>query len=224
MLKILYEDNHLIAVYKPAGVLSQGDKSRDVPIIDQVKEYIKNKYNKPGDVFLGLAHRLDRPVSGLILLARTSKALSRCNQLFKDRNIEKTYFAIVEEKPSNPKGSLVHYIKKDTVKNKARLFDKEKDGAKKALLEYTLISTSKSSHLIEVKPKTGRPHQIRAQLASMGCVIKNDVKYGAKSSNNPKQIYLHAKSLSFEHPVKRIPLFIECPLPNDLEWKKYSYV
>jgi 23S rRNA pseudouridine1911/1915/1917 synthase len=200
-LEVLYEDNHLIAVNKPAGALSQGDKTGDSPLLEEVREYIRHKYKKPGNVFVGLIHRLDRPVSGVLLLARTSKALARMNKQFAEKETQKTYWALVEKAPPNESGPLTDYLVKDAKKNKSFVTGKENKNAKKAVLEYRLLLTLDRYFLLEVKPHTGRPHQIRVQLANMGCIIKGDLKYGAARSNPDGSISLHARSLEFNYPV-----------------------
>ena len=214
---VLYEDNHLLAVNKPAGLLVQGDQTGDACLIDHAKQYLKVKYKKPGNVFVGLVHRLDRPVSGVVLLAKTSKALTRMNQLFSQHRLEKRYWALTAQRPVKESGHLVHWLKKDPAKNRTAVYKKEKSGTKKSELEYNLVMSKGKKNLLEVNPKTGRPHQIRAQLSAIGCPILGDVKYGSKvpASNS---IALHAKSLKFIHPVKKEPLNIEAPLPENELW------
>jgi 23S rRNA pseudouridine1911/1915/1917 synthase len=214
---IVYEDNHLIAVSKPAGVLVQADRTGDQALSESVKEYIKKKYKKPGDVFLGTIHRLDRPVSGLVVFAKTSKALSRMNALFRDKEIQKTYFALCDRKPKKLAQKLVHWLTKDNYKNLARAHEKEVKESKRAELEYQYISSANHKNLLRVQPKTGRPHQIRVQLAKMGCPIHGDLKYGADRGRDTF-IYLHAYSLAFIHPVKKEKLTLYCPLPNEVNW------
>jgi len=214
---IVYEDNHLIAVFKPSGVLVQSDRTGDPALNDSVKAYIKKKYKKPGDVYLGTIHRLDRPVSGLVIFAKTSKALSRMNALFRDKEIRKTYFALCDRKPKKLAQTLVHWLTKDNYKNIARAHDKEVKQSKKAELEYQYISTANHKHLLRVQPKTGRPHQIRVQLAKMGCPIHGDLKYGSERGRDTF-IYLHAYSLEFIHPVKKEKLTLHCPFPDDVNW------
>jgi 23S rRNA pseudouridine1911/1915/1917 synthase len=216
---ILFEDNHLLIVNKEAGMLVQGDKTGDVTLADEGKLYIKKKYKKPGEVFLGIVHRLDRPVSGVIVLARTSKALERMNKLFQDRAVEKTYWAISKRKPPQLEGELVHWLKKDNETNKVTAFNKEgKEGTQKAVLSYKLIGRIGEFSLLEVKPETGRPHQIRVQLAKLGCPIFGDLKYGGEKSENKSAIYLHSRDVSFVHPVKKEPLKITALLPRDQIW------
>lgn len=221
-LEILYEDNHLIAINKPAGVLSQGDKTGDKVLADYVREYIVKKYNKPGDAFLGVIHRLDRPVSGIVLLAKTSKALSRMNEQFKTREVQKTYWAVVEQKPDKIQDLLVHWLKKNEEKNKSQAFTKEVKGALRCELEYEYKLSSERYHLLEVKPRTGRHHQIRVQLSAVGCIIKGDLKYGAKRSNPDGSISLHARQLKFIHPVKKEEIIITAPVPNDIFWQFFE--
>ncbi len=221
-IDIIYEDNHLIAVNKHAGDLVQGDKTEDEPLVDLVKAYIKKKYDKPGDVYLGIIHRLDRPVGGIILFAKTSKALVRMNKQFADREIEKTYWAIVEKLPPQDEEVLVHYMKKNQEKNRSRAYDKEVKGSKRCELEYKLEGRSKNYYYVEVKPKTGRHHQIRVQLSHVGSVIKGDVKYGAKRTNRDGSIHLLARSLKFQHPVKKNWILLKAnPPKKDPLWQEF---
>lgn len=219
-LLVLYEDNHLIAVKKEPGSIVQSDKTGDETLAEEVKAYIKRKYKKPGDVFLGIVHRLDRPVGGVIVFARTSKALTRMNELFREKKISKTYWAIVEEKPPREDGQLVNWLKKNQEKNRSRAYDIEVKESKKAELTYRLMGRSKHYYYIEVHPKTGRHHQIRVQLAHLGCKIKGDVKYGAKRTNKDGSIHLFARSLSFIHPVKKEKLIIRSNPPMDPLWNE----
>lgn len=219
---VLYEDNHLIVINKPAGALVQGDKTGDLPISDDVKAYIKNKYNKPGDVFLGTVHRLDRPTSGLVLFARTSKALTRMNALFKSGDIQKTYWAITEKSPTTATGKLIDFLQKTERNNKSHVVSENAAGAKKAELDYALKGKGDRYSFIEINPMTGRHHQIRVQLSHMGCIIKGDLKYGAKRSNKDGSICLHARKLSFVHPVKKETVEIVAPVPNDNLWKAFE--
>lgn len=218
---VLYEDNHLIAVSKRAGILVQGDQTGDVPLLDLLKDYIKEKYDKPGEVFLGTVHRLDRPVSGLVLFARTSKALERMNELFRTRNVQKTYWAAVGKRPAAEQGTLTHWLLKNEGNNTVKAFAREKPGSQHAELDYTLINRQEDLYLLEVNPLTGRPHQIRVQLASMGCPIAGDVKYGYPKANDDGSILLHSRALSFVHPVKKELLRIEASLPDSGGWKRF---
>ncbi|QSE97563.1 RluA family pseudouridine synthase [Fulvivirga lutea] len=224
MIQPLYEDNHLIIVNKPAGALVQGDDTGDDPLGEEVKAYIKKKYKKPGDVFLGVIHRLDRPVSGAVIFARTSKGLERMNKLFRDREVEKTYWALTKQKPAELEGELVHWLKKDGAANKVTAFNKEGKGGQKAILNYRLIGHFAEYYLLEVKPQTGRPHQIRVQLAKIGCPIFGDVKYGGDKSNDQSAIYLHSREVSFVHPVKQEPVRVTAKTPNDQIWKLFDGV
>jgi 23S rRNA pseudouridine1911/1915/1917 synthase len=220
-LEVLYEDNHIIAVNKDTGELVQGDKTGDKTLADEVKEYIKRKYKKPGDVFLGIVHRIDRPTSGVVLFARTSKALTRLNQMFADKEIKKTYWAIVDARPPTESGRLVHWMKKNEEKNKSNVFDKCKGSAKEAIMNYKLIVSFTNYHLLEVDLETGRHHQIRGQLARIGCHIKGDLKYGAKRSNPDGGISLHSRAISFIHPVKKEPITITATPPEDNLWNEF---
>jgi len=216
MIEVLYEDNHLIAVNKKSGDIVQGDKTGDTPLSDFVKEYIKKKYNKPGEVFLGTIHRLDRPTSGIVLYARTSKALSRMNEQFRNKEVQKTYWAVVDNLPTNNFGTLEHYLQKNQKQNKSYV-TKNKSG-KHAVLDYKLLKKLDNFYLLEIKPQTGRHHQIRVQLANMGCIIKGDLKYGAKRSNKDASIHLLAQKLEFIHPVKKENITIIAPAPKDSVW------
>lgn len=217
-LEILYEDNHLLAVNKPAGVLVQPDKKGAESLEQMLKAHIKDKYKKPGEVFLGVCHRIDRPVSGIVLFAKTSKALIRINEMFQKKEIRKTYWAVVADKPKVLSDTLTHYLKKDEKKNMSRAYDEEVKGSSKSSLDYYYISSSQTYHLLEINPHTGRHHQIRAQLSKMGCPIKGDVKYGSKRTNPDGSIHLHARKIEFEHPVKKEPVVIEAPAPNEVVW------
>ena len=219
--EVIYEDNHLLVVNKAPGILVQGDATGDVPLSELCKTYIKKKFNKPGEVFLGVVHRLDRPVSGVVVLARTSKALERMNALFREKETEKTYWAIVGHKPPHQKDVLVHWLLKDEKKNKTTAFSRERDGALRSELSYELIGNKGSNWLLQVNPVTGRPHQIRVQLASMGCVIKGDLKYGDDAANEDGSICLHARRLSFIHPVKKERISLEAPIPDTGLWKYF---
>lgn len=229
-LQVLFEDNHLIAVNKPAGILSQSDQTGDTTVMDWVKAYIKHRYEKPGAVFLGSIHRLDRPVSGVILFGRTSKGLARMNEMFRERKVQKTYWAIVTDQPDPINGSLKGYIFKDTEKNKSKLVPKADSnrhkGAKLAKLDYQLLGRVGANVLLEVKPETGRPHQIRVQLATqLNAPIRGDLKYGSRHRNEDGNINLHSRSLSFTHPVTKEPVKIVAPAPEyDQLWELFSEV
>lgn len=224
MLEVLYEDNHIIAINKKISDIVQPDKTGDESLADEVKAYIKKKYDKPGDVYLGVPHRIDRPVSGVVLFARTSKALTRLNKMFQehDEEISKTYWAIVGNLPPEDNATLTHYLLRDTEKNKSHAYEKEKKGSKQAILKYKLIGHSQRYYLLEVKLCTGRHHQIRCQLAKIGCPIKGDLKYGFPRSNENGGINLHAQEISFVHPVtkERITITAIPPL-NDTLWKTF---
>ena len=216
MIEVLYEDNHLIAVNKKSGDIVQGDKTGDTPLSDFVKEYIKKKYNKPGEVFLGTIHRLDRPTSGIVLYARTSKALSRMNEQFRNKEVQKTYLAVVDNIPPNNAGTLDNYLQKNQKQNKS--YVTKNSGGKHAVLDYKLLKKLDNFYLLEIKPQTGRHHQIRVQLANIGCIIKGDLKYGAKRSNKDASIHLLAQKLEFVHPVKKENITIIAPTPKDSVW------
>ncbi len=211
--EILFEDNHLLAVNKPAGLLVQGDDTGDRTLLDLAKDYIKEKYNKPGNVYIGLPHRLDRPVSGVVLLAKTSKALERLNKIFKTREVEKVYWALVENRPNEVEGRLTHYLVKNAKLNITRAYTTERSDSKFADLSYSLLREAGGKFLLEVKPVTGRPHQIRVQLASMGCSIVGDLKYGSPKPLKDASICLHARSLQLVHPVTKEPISIEANPP-----------
>lgn len=217
-LNVLFEDNHIIAVEKTAGMLVHGDETGDRTLQDHVKTYIKKKYNKPGDVFLGVIHRLDRPVSGVTIFARTSKALTRMNALIKDREITKEYLALVSKRPIEIKGLLTHYIVKDTKKNFSHIYDKMKNGAKKALLRYEMVGQISGYVLMRINLETGRPHQIRVQMKRIGCHIIGDVKYGYEFGNVDKSICLHCSKMSFIHPIKKDRITIKLKPPKNDFW------
>ncbi|MCX6312420.1 MAG: RluA family pseudouridine synthase [Bacteroidetes bacterium] len=222
MLNVIFEDNHLIAINKKSSDIVQGDKTGDIPLSEHVKRYLKEKYDKPGEVYCGVIHRLDRPVSGVVLFAKTDKALSRMNEMFRTREIKKTYWAIVGTKPEKDTGTLVHYLKKNEKTNKSHATKFEVAGSLKSETEYKLIASSDRYFLLEVEPHTGRHHQIRVQLASMGCIIKGDLKYGAPRSNKDASICLHARKLEFMHPVKKEPITIIADVPEDPLWKAFE--
>ena len=213
-MKVIYEDNHIIVVSKTASEIVQGDKTGDTPLSELVKHYLKEKYNKPGNVFIGVTHRLDRPVSGLVVFAKTSKALARLNEMFKNGDVHKTYWAIVKNCPQETEATLEHYLVRNEKQNKSYAYDKEKPGAKTAILDYKLIGRSERYFLLEIALKTGRHHQIRCQLAKMGCPIKGDLKYGAPRSNPDGSICLHARRVRFVHPVSKQEIDVEAPVPE----------
>ncbi len=218
MLRILFEDNHLIIVNKKPGDIVQGDKTGDKTLAEEVKEYIKIKYNKPGNVFLGITHRLDRPTSGIVIFAKTGKALSRINEMFKEGKIEKTYLAIVDKKPPKNKDTLTHYLIRNRKQNKSYASDFEKKDSKKAILSYNLIEKSERYHLLKIELHTGRHHQIRAQLAKINCKIKGDLKYGFQRSNQNGGIDLLAYKIEFIHPVKKEKISLTADFPDDILW------
>lgn len=221
-MTVLYEDNHIIIVNKVPSQLVQGDKTGDKPLSEMVKEYLKEKYNKPGNVFCGVTHRLDRPTSGVVVFAKTSKALSRLNKMFRDDEVEKVYWAIVQTRPANDKGTLTHFLVKNNKKNKSFAYNTKKRNTKEAILHYSLIDKSDNYYLIEVQLETGRHHQIRVQLAQIGCPIKGDLKYGAKRSNRDGSISLHARAISFTHPVSQKKIEITAPVPKDVLWQAFE--
>lgn len=217
-LQVLFEDNHLIVVNKRAGDITQGDKTKDKPLSDVVKEYIKDKYNKPGNVYLGVVHRLDRPTSGIIIFARTSKALERLNKMLRDKTIKKTYWAVVKNSPKKKENTLINYLKKNPKNNKSSVHSKEITGSKKAILHYKVIEKLDNYSLLEVDLETGRHHQIRAQLSAIGSPIKGDLKYGFNRSNKDGSIHLHARKIAFTHPVRKEEIVIVAPTPNEVIW------
>lgn len=221
-MNVLYEDNHIIIINKAAGEIVQGDKTGDKSLCDTMKQYIKEKYAKPGNVFIGLPHRLDRPVSGVVVFAKTSKALERLNGMFRDGNVKKIYWAITKGKPLKAEGEISSWILRNEKMNKSFSYPKEVKGSKHALLSYTLKAASQNYNLIEVELKTGRHHQIRCQLASIGCPIKGDLKYGAKRSNPDGSISLHARYVEFIHPVSKELIQITAPLPADKLWQSFA--
>ena len=222
-MEIIYEDNHIIAVNKSSSEIVQGDKTGDEPLSESVKNYIKEKYNKPGEVFLGVTHRLDRPVSGVVLFARTSKALARLNEMFKTQQIKKIYWAIVKQVPESTENTLVHYLVRNEKQNKSYAHDKEVPNSKKAILKYRLLGHSDKYHLLEVQLETGRHHQIRCQLAKIGSAIKGDLKYGFPRSNPNGGISLHARYVEFIHPVSKELIKITAPVPKeDKIWEVFE--
>ncbi len=227
-LKVLHEDNHFIAIHKKAGWLVQGDETGDATAADLVKLYIKIRYDKPGDVFLGIAHRLDRPVSGALIFARTSKGLTRINELFRERKIQKTYLAITKERPDQEKGQLIHYLIKDREKNKVKVYDDQSSNrskeAKRAITNYEILGVVDNRCLLKVEPVTGRPHQIRAQLARIGCPIVGDLKYGYPQPNRDGSIHLHCHKMSFIHPVKKEPVEIMSAVPKENLWPNFKQI
>lgn len=218
-MKVVYEDNHVIIVHKESGEIVQGDKTGDKPLSETVKDYIRDKYHKPGNVFLGVVHRLDRPVAGLVVFARTSKALSRLNEMFRKGEVHKTYWAITKNAPAEPEGTLVNWIVRNEKQNKSYVYDKEVPNAKRAELKYSVIAHTENYHLIEVNLLTGRHHQIRCQLAHMGCVIKGDLKYGAPRSNADGSISLLSHEVTFIHPVSKMEIKAESLIPDDRLWR-----
>jgi 23S rRNA pseudouridine1911/1915/1917 synthase len=220
--RVLYEDNHLLIVNKASGILVQGDITGDVPLVDLCKEYIGKKYQKPGAVFMGVVHRIDRPVSGIVVMARTSKSLERMNALFRENKTKKTYWAITGKKPVPESGNLIHWLSKDAQKNRTTVFPRHTAGALRSQLTYSVISRNNNEWLLEVNPVTGRPHQIRAQLSFIGCPIKGDLKYGFPTPLEDGSIALHARKLEFLHPVKKEKMVVEAPLPESAHWKTFS--
>ena len=223
-MTVVYEDNHIIVVNKTASEIVQGDKTGDTPLSETVKQYLKEKYNKPGNVFLGVTHRLDRPVSGLVVFAKTSKALSRLNDMFRNGEVKKTYWAIVRNRPQELEGELTNWLVRTEKQNKSYAYDKEVKDSKKAVLCYKTIGHSQNYHLLEVDLKTGRHHQIRCQLAKMGCPIKGDLKYGSPRSNPDGSICLHARRIAFVHPVSKESIEIEAPVPSGNLWNGFDFI
>lgn len=220
-MDVIYEDNHIIIVSKRAGDIVQGDKTGDTPLSETVKLYIKDTCHKPGDVFLGVVHRLDRPVSGLVVFARTSKALSRLSEMFRTRSVRKTYWAIVGNQPPQGEGTLTHWLTRNPKNNTARAYEREVPGSKQAVLDYRVIARSDRYWLLEVNLHTGRHHQIRCQLAKIGCPIRGDLKYGAPRSLPDGGISLHARRVSFEHPVSHLPIDVTAPVPEEPLWQAF---
>ena len=221
-MQVVYEDNHIIIVNKESGEIVQGDKTGDRPLADKVKAYIKEKYAKPGEVFLGVVHRLDRPVAGLVVFARTSKALTRLNDMFRNNEVHKTYWAITKQRPAEMEGMLTHWLVRNEKQNKSYAYDRERPNSKKAILKYKVVGASDNYTLIEVNLLTGRHHQIRCQLAKMGCPIRGDLKYGAKRSNPDGSISLLSRRVEFVHPVSKQTIVVDAPLPDDPLWKAFS--
>lgn len=222
-MDVVYEDNHIIIVNKRPGEIVQGDKTGDEPLVETVRRYLKEKYNKPGNVFCGVVHRLDRPVWGLVVFAKTSKALTRLNDMFRDGCVHKTYLAISRFRPEEPEGTLTHYITSTERNNKSYAWKEPRQGAKKAVLDYKLVADTDRYHLLAVNLHTGRKHQIRVQLASIGCPIRGDLKYGDKRSNPDGSISLQAHRISFEHPVSKVMIDVTAPLPQaDAVWQALS--
>ena len=221
-MTVVYEDNHIVVVNKTSSEIVQGDKTGDTPLSEMVKQYLKEKYNKPGNVFIGVTHRFDRPVSGLLVFAKTSKALPRLNEMFRNGEVKKTYWAIVKECPKETEGELVHYLVRNEKQNKSYAYDKEVKNSKKAVLHYKLIGHSQNYYLLEVDLKTGRHHQIRCQLAKMGCPIKGDLKYGSPRSNPDGSICLHARTVQFVHPVSKEMIRLTAPVPEGNLWNGFE--
>lgn len=217
-MNVVYEDNHILIVNKAPSEIVQGDKTGDTPLSDMVKDYLKIKYNKPGNVFVGVTHRLDRPVSGLVIFAKTSKALSRLNDMFRNGTVHKTYWAIVRNCPPHTEGTLTHYMLKNEKQNKSYAYDREVRGSKKAVLSYRLIGHSENFYLLEIRLMTGRHHQIRCQLAKMGCPIRGDLKYGYQRSNPDGSICLHSRQVEFVHPVSKELITVEAEVPGNRLW------
>jgi 23S rRNA pseudouridine1911/1915/1917 synthase len=222
-MQVIYEDNHIIAVNKNCSEIVQGDKTGDSPLSDTVKEYIRLKYKKPGNVFVGVTHRLDRPTSGVVLFARTSKALARLNDMFKEKDaIRKTYWAVVDQKPPKDSDIIRHWLVRNTQQNKSYAYMKEVPDSQEALMSYRLLGSSDKYHLLEIELHTGRHHQIRAQLAAIGCKIKGDMKYSFPRSNPGGGIHLHARKIEFEHPVSKEHISITAPVPDEALWKYFE--
>lgn len=221
-MKVLYEDNHIIIVSKQSGEIVQGDKTGDVTLSETVAQYLKVKYAKPGNVFVGVTHRLDRPVSGIVVLAKTSKALSRMNDMFRVGSVDKRYLAIVKNRPPQDMGQLENWLVRNEKQNRSYAYDHEVPGSKKAVLRYRLVASSVNYHLLEVELMTGRHHQIRCQLSKMGCPIKGDLKYGAERSNPDGSISLHAWHITFEHPVSHQMIDVFAPVPEEALWQSFT--
>lgn len=221
-MQVIFEDNHIIAVNKSGSEIVQGDKTGDTPLSETVKQWLKEKYNKPGNVFIGVPHRLDRPVSGLVLFAKTSKALTRLNNMFRNGEVKKTYWAIVKNRPPKTEDELVHFLVRNEKQNKSYAYETEKPNSKKGILSYKIISHSQNYYLLEIDLKTGRHHQIRCQLAKIGCPIKGDLKYGFERSNKDGGISLHSRKTGFIHPVSKNEIEIVAPVPEERLWKDFE--
>ena len=218
-LQVLFEDNHLIIINKRTGDIIQGDKTKDTPLVEIVKEYLKIKHDKPGNVYLGVIHRIDRPTSGIVMFAKTSKALSRMNAMLKNQDVNKLYWAITQNKPDNKTGKLIHWLRKNPKNNKSTHFSKETANTKKAILNYKILKTLDNYYLLEIKMESGRHHQIRCQLQAIGCPIKGDIKYGSKRTNKDGSIDLHARNLQLIHPVTKKEIAITAPVRDEKIWK-----
>lgn len=218
-LEVLYEDNHLLIVNKKSGDIVQGDKTGDLSLSEIAKEYLKNKYNKPGKVYLGVVHRIDRPTSGIVIFARTSKALERLNKMLREKLIQKTYWAVVKDKPQKEINTLIHFLKKNPKNNKSSVYSKEIENSKRAVLHYKTIKSLNNYYLLEINLETGRHHQIRAQLSFIGSPIKGDLKYGFSRSNKDGSIHLHARKIEFIHPIRKETINLTAPLPKDPIWE-----
>ena len=223
-MQVLYEDNHIIIVAKRAGEIVQGDKTGDTPLSETVKAYIKEKYAKPGEVFLGVVHRLDRPVSGVVCFARTSKALTRMNALFRDGGVKKTYWAVVQNAPEKEEAELRHYIVRNERQNRSYAYNEQRRDSKLAVLDYRVLAHSERYHLLEVHLHTGRHHQIRCQLSAIGCPIRGDLKYGSQRSNPDGSICLHARRICFEHPVSHNIIDVQAPIPTEGAWRGFQHL
>jgi 23S rRNA pseudouridine1911/1915/1917 synthase len=221
-MEILYEDNHLIILNKTCAEIVQADKTGDTPLSEIIKKYLKEKYDKPGNVFLGTVHRIDRPVTGVVVFVKTSKALSRMNEMFRTHDLKKKYWAIVKNRPPEPEMTLTHYLIRNEKQNKSYAYDQQIETSKKSVLSFKLLAQSDNYNLLEVDLKTGRHHQIRCQLAKIGCPIKGDIKYGFPRTNKDGGISLHARSIEFIHPVSKLPIKITAPLPDDSLWNEFA--
>lgn len=223
-MEVIYEDNHILAINKAPSEIVQADKTGDEPLSEKVKSFIKEKYHKPGDVFLGTVHRIDRPVSGVLIFARTSKAMERINEMFKKRQIQKTYWAVVKNRPPKESDTLIHYLIKNEKQNKSYASETPKEGHLQCTLKYELIAESDGYFLLKVNPYSGRHHQIRVQLSTIGCIIKGDLKYGYSRSNKDASIHLHAREIEFIHPIKNEPIKITAKVPNESLWNFFEKV